>query len=230
MTALSNIPWDVVFLTLRVALISTLVTLPIAVALAWVLARKTGIYKSVLEGIINIPLVAPPVVTGYLLLVTLGKNSVLGSFIFDVFGIRLTFNFISLVIASVVVSLPLATRSIRSAFELIDPELEKASYSLGASKWDTFRRVNLPLAMPGILGGTVLSFARCLGEFGATITLAGNIPGVTQTISLMVYSNMQVPGQEGAVSMLVVISLGLSFSALVIAEIIYRKNKVRSRV
>jgi len=169
-------------------------------------------------------LVAPPVVTGFLLLIVLGKNGWIGKELFELFGIRLTFNFAALVIASVVVSLPLAVRSIRSSFELIDPAFENASFTLGASRIATFFRVNLPMALPGILSGAVLCFARSLGEFGATITLAGNIAGQTQTISLMVYSNMQVPGMEGTVARLVIISIGISLAAIAASEIILKRK------
>lgn len=215
---------QVIWLSVRVALVSTLTTTPLAVWLGWVLARKTLPAKPLVEAFISLPLVAPPVVTGYLLLLLLGRNGYIGRWLFDGFGIRLTFNFAALVIASVVVSLPLAVRSARSAFELIDPVFEKASRTLGASRRATFFRVSLPLALPGVLSGMVLSFARSLGEFGATITLAGNIAGKTQTLSLMVYANMQVPGLENQVARLVIVSVIISFSAILASEIITRRN------
>ena len=217
----------IIWLTVKVALVSTLATLPFAIALGWVLARKQLRFKPVIEAIISLPLVAPPVVTGYVLLIVLGKNGWLGRWLYDTFQMSFTFNFTALVIASMVVSLPLAVRSIRSAFELINPSFEKASLSLGASQWETFRRVSLPLALPGVLSGAVLSFARSLGEFGATVTLAGNIPGKTQTISLMVYSNMQVPGMEMEVTRLVVVSILISLGAIAASEII---NKRKSHI
>jgi len=214
----------VIWLTIRVAFLSTLITLPLAVWLGWIMARKNMKLKPFFEALISLPLVAPPVVTGYLLLLLLGKNGTLGSWLYEYFNIRLTFNFAALVIASIVVSLPLAVRSIRSSFELVDPVYEKASKTLGASKFATFFRISMPLALPGILSGMVLSFARSLGEFGATITLAGNISGKTQTISLMVYSNMQMPGKESQVTLLVAISIAISFIAIVTSEVINRRK------
>jgi len=215
----------VILLTLKVALTSTLITLPFAIWLGWVLAQKSFFGKFLVEGLINIPLVAPPVITGYILLIILGKNGFLGQLLFETFGIKLAFNFIALIIASVIVSLPLAVRNIKSAFELVDPNYEKASSSLGASKINTFFRVYLPLAFPGILSGAVLAFARSLGEFGASISFAGNIFGKTQTIALNVYSNMQIPGKEMQVTRLVVISILISLVAIITSEYLNKKKK-----
>lgn len=215
----------VIILSLKVALLSTLLTMPLAIWLGWILATKKFLGKIVVEGVISIPLVAPPVVTGYLLLVVLGKNGIVGHWIYEVFDIQLAFNFAALLIASVVVSLPLAVRNTKSAFELIDPDYAKASSSLGASKISTFYRIYLPMAFPGILSGAVLAFARSLGEFGATISFAGNIFGKTQTIALMVYSNMQVPGKEFQVTRLVVFSVIISLIALIASEYLNKKKK-----
>ncbi|MDX9697565.1 MAG: molybdate ABC transporter permease subunit [Bacteroidales bacterium] len=215
----------VIILSLKVALLSTLLTMPLAIWLGWILATKNFLGKIVVEGVISIPLVAPPVVTGYLLLVVLGKNGIVGHWIYEVFGIQLAFNFAALLIASMVVSLPLAVRNTKSAFELIDPDYAKASSSLGASKTSTFFRIYLPMAFPGILSGAVLAFARSLGEFGATISFAGNIFGKTQTIALMVYSNMQVPGKEFQVTRLVVFSVIISLIALIASEYLNKKKK-----
>ncbi|MCD4833676.1 MAG: molybdate ABC transporter permease subunit [Bacteroidales bacterium] len=216
---------SVIFLTLKVALTSTLLTLPLAVWLGWILARKNFAGKFLVEGLVNIPLVAPPVVTGYLLLIILGKNGIIGHWLYETIGIKLAFNFAALIIASVVVSLPLAVRNTKSAFELVDPNYEKASSSLGASKTSTFFRVYLPLAFPGILSGAVLAFARSLGEFGATISFAGNILGKTQTIALNVYSNMQIPGKEMQVTRLVIISVIISLLAIIASEYLNKKKK-----
>ncbi|HAF29957.1 MAG TPA: molybdate ABC transporter permease subunit [Bacteroidales bacterium] len=215
----------VIFLTLKVALTSTVLTLPLAIWLGWILARKNFWGKFLVEGLVNIPLVAPPIVTGYLLLIILGKNGIIGHWLYETMGIKLAFNFAALIIASVVVSLPLAVRSTKSAFELVDPNYEKASSSLGASKIGTFFRVYLPLAFPGILSGAVLAFARSLGEFGATISFAGNIFGKTQTIALNVYSNMQIPGKEMQVTRLVIISLIISLLAIIASEYLNKKKK-----
>ncbi len=216
---------NIIFLSLKVAAISTLLTLPLAVFFAWVMARKQFPGKPLLESMIAIPLVAPPVVTGYLLLLILGRNSLLGSLMYNHMGISLSFNFSSLVIAAVVVALPLSVRTIRSAFELINPDYERASRTLGASPLSTFTRISLPLALPGIISGSVLAFARSLGEFGATITFAGNISGETQTIPLKIYSSMQVPGNENEVTRLVIISILISMTAIIIAEYFYKKRK-----
>ncbi|MFC2104394.1 molybdate ABC transporter permease subunit [Bacteroidota bacterium] len=216
---------SVIILTLKAAFTSTLITVPLAIWLGWILAQKSFFGKFLVEGLINIPLVAPPVVTGYLLLIILGKNGIIGNWLYTTLGIKLAFNFAAVVIASVVVSLPLAVRNIKSAFELIDPNYEKASNSLGASKLSTFFRVYLPMAFPGILGGAVLAFARSLGEFGATISFAGNILGKTQTIALNVYSNMQIPGKEMQVTRLVIISLIISLAAIIASEYFNKRKK-----
>lgn len=217
---------SIILLTLKVALVSTILTIPFATWLGWILAKKKFWGKFIIEGIVNIPLVAPPVVTGYLLLLLLGKNGIVGSWLYNTFNIRLAFNFTALIIASIVVSLPLAIRNIKSTFELVDPSYEKASSSLGASKLDTFLRIYLPLASPGILSGAVLAFARSLGEFGATISFAGNIPGKTQTIALNVYSNMQIPGKEMEVTRLVVISILISLLAILASEYLNKRKKI----
>ncbi len=216
---------SIIFLTLKVAFTSTLLTLPLAIWLGWILARKNFIGKFLVEGLVNIPLVAPPVVTGYLLLILLGRNGIIGHWLYETLGIKLAFNFAALIIASVVVSLPLAIRNTKAAFELVDPNYEKASSSLGASKFGTFFRVYLPMAFPGILSGAVLAFARSLGEFGATISFAGNIAGKTQTIALSVYSNMQIPGREMQVTRLVIVSLLISLAAIIASEYLNKKKK-----
>ncbi len=221
---LSSEEISVIILTLKAALISTLITLPIAIWLGWMLAKKNFFGKLIIEGLINIPLVAPPIVTGYLLLIVLGKNGIIGRFIHELFGINLAFNFTAVVIASIIVSLPLAVRNIKSSFELIDPNYEKASSSLGASRMSTFFRIYVPMALPGIISGAVLAFARSLGEFGATISFAGNIAGKTQTIALNVYSNMQIPGKEPVVTRLVIISIIISLVAIIFSEYFNKKK------
>lgn len=221
---------DIVWLSLKVALVNTLITIPVAVWLGWLLARRNIKAKPLIEALISFPLVAPPVVTGYLLLLLLGRHGILGSWLYEHLNVRLSFNFAALVIASFVVSLPLAVRAIRSSFEMIDPAYEKASRTLGASGFSTFFRVSVPMALPGILAGLVLSFARSLGEFGASITLAGNIAGKTQTLSLKIYSGMQVPGMEPQVMRLVIISVIISFTAIVASEIINKRQSYIKRV
>ena len=217
--------FSVIWLTIKVALVSTTAVFPAALWLGWALARKKLLFAPFVEAILTVPLVAPPVVTGYMLLVLLGKNGMLGGWLFKITGISLTFNFVALVIASAIVSLPLAVRSIRSSIEMVDPGYEKASLGLGVSRFFTFFRVTFPLAYPGIISGMVLSFARALGEFGATITIAGNIEGKTRTISQMIYTNMQVPGMENKAMRMVVFSIIISLLAIIIAEIINRKQQ-----
>jgi molybdate transport system permease protein len=226
---MSSIELKVIWLTIKVAIFCTIITIPIAIWLGWVLTRKKIFGKPIIEALISLPLVAPPVITGYILLILFGKNGWIGRWIYKWFEVKLAFNFIALVIASVTVSLPLAVRSIRSSFEMIDPAYEKVSLTLGASKVSTFFKVSLPMAIPGVLSGMVLSFARSLGEFGATITLAGNIVGKTQTIALMVYSNMQIPGMEVKVIRLVIVSIIISFIAITVSEIINRRKRYIKR-
>ena len=220
---------EIIWLTVKVAISSTLLTMPFAIWISWILARKSFPGKSLLESVLTIPLVAPPVVTGFILLWFFGRGGIIGAFLFEKFNISLAFNFFALVLASVIVSLPLAIRSIRSAFELVDPLYEQASRTLGASRFSTFFRVSVPLALPGIISGMVLSFARSLGEFGATITFAGNIFGKTQTLALKIYSNMQIPGREAEVGRLVIVSLLLSVIAIVLSEYFNKKKKFLTR-
>lgn len=215
----------VIWLTVKVALLSTVVAIPVSTGIAWVLARKSFPGKNVIEGFIALPLVAPPVVTGYLLLLFFGSNGFIGKWLAEILQIRLSFNFAALVMASVVVSTPLAVRTIKASFELIDPVYEKASMTLGASRLSTFFRISLPLASPGIISGMVLVFARSLGEFGATITFAGNIQGRTQTISQLVYTNMQIPGKENEVTRLVIVSLIISVLSVILSEYYNNKRK-----
>jgi molybdate transport system permease protein len=225
MLILSAYEAKVIWLTLKVAFISTAVAIPVSTGIAWVLARKSFAGKNIIEGLIALPLVAPPVVTGYLLLIVFGNNGFIGKWLVESFNIRLSFNFTALVMASVIVSTPLAVRTIKASFELIDPVYEKASMTLGASRFSTFFRISLPLALPGIISGMVLVFARSLGEFGATITFAGNIQGKTQTISQLVYTNMQIPGKEQEVMRLVVVSLVISVLSVILSEYYNNKRK-----
>ena len=210
--------FSVIKLTFFVALITSISVLTPSVAFGWLLARRQFPGKSFLEALITLPLVAPPVVTGYMLLLLLGRNGLIGKPLFEMFGVKMTFNTLALISAAVVVSFPLAVRSMRISFEMVDPMYENVSLVLGKNPLVTFFRISLPQAMPGILSGMVLAFARSLGEFGATITLAGNIPGKTQTISTMVYTYMQIPGMEKQVAVLVIFSLVISFVAIAISE------------
>ena len=210
-------------LSVKVALICSLIALPLAIAVGWFLARKSFYGKSLLEGFIHLPLVLPPVTTGYLLLVLFGTQGILGKWLFELWGIRIAFSFWAAVLASIVVSFPLATRSIRLAVELVDKNYEEAARTLGASAWRVFYTITLPLALPGVISGFILSFARSLGEFGATITFAGNIQGETQTLPLAIFSKMQIPGQEGSTLKLVLVSIIISLLAMIGAEYLNRK-------
>lgn len=221
---MSTDEWHIIALSLKAASLTTLLVLPAAIALAWILARVKLPGKAIIEALITLPMVAPPVVTGYLLLLLFGRNGLLGAWLEQNLDWQLSFNFAAIVLASFVVSLPLAVRSMKAAFELIDPAFEQASLTLGKNPFRTFMRINLPMAFPGLISAMVLSFARSLGEFGATITLAGNIPGKTQTLSTMVYTYMQVPGMERQVTRLVFISILISLLAISFSEFLNRRQ------
>ena len=224
---LSPAEWSAVLLSLKVAGISTIVAFPVAILIGWSLARMEFIGKSIVEGFIHLPLVMPPVTTGYLLLLIFGSQGIIGGWLYRNFEIRLAFNLAAAVIAAIVVAIPLMTRSMRTAIEMVDPRMEDASRTLGVSPFLTFLRITFPLALPGIIGGTVLGFARALGEFGATITFAGNIEGETRTIPLAVYSYMQTPGKEGATLRLVIISAIIALFAMIAAEYLNKRVKRR---
>ncbi len=214
-------------LSLQVATVATVIALPLGYAAAYVLAFSKIKGKAVLEGIINLPLVLPPVVVGYLLLLAFGKNGVLGSML-SALGIQVVFTLKAAIIASIVVGFPLLVRSIRIGLESIDPHYMKASRTLGASWWDTIFSIVMPLSYKATLAGMTLMFARSLGEFGATVILAGNIPGVTQTIPLAIYQYTSTPGGEAMALKLCVISILLSFGVLMISEATTRAMKGRS--
>lgn len=217
--------WQAIGLSVKVALACTLVTVPLAIAAGYLLARRRFWGKSVVESLFHLPLVMPPVTTGFLLLLLLGSRSPLGGWLESVFGIRIAFSYAAAVIAAAVVSFPLAVRAVRTAMEMVDPGLEEASRLLGASRLKTFFRITMPLALPGILSGAILSFARSLGEFGATITFAGNIAGETQTLPLAIYALMQVPGKEEATLRLVLVSVVISLAAMLLSEWYLQKMK-----
>ena len=197
--------------------------MPLAVMIGWFLARKDFKLKSVIEAFLHIPMVMPPVTTGYILLIILGTNGLLGSFLQEKFGSRIAFNFAAAVLASVVVSLPLAIRAIKQAIEMVDKRLEDAASIMGAGRWRIFFTITLPLSLPGLISGFLLSFTRSLGEFGATITFAGNIFGETQTIPLALFSAMQTPGREHEAFRLMIISVVISFIAMLASELVNRR-------
>jgi molybdate transport system permease protein len=210
-------------LSIRVATICAFLSLPFAIAAGWLLARKQFSGRWLLDGLIYLPLVLPPVTIGYLLLIVLGARGLIGELLLTYFGIRISFTFWAAVIASMVVSFPLVVRAIKIAIDMVDVELEYAARTLGAGPWKTFFTITVPLALPGILSGFILSFARCLGEFGATITFAGNIVGETQTLPLAIYSAMEVPGGEMIAFRLAAVSIVLSFAAMVGSEYLNKK-------
>jgi molybdate transport system permease protein len=214
-----------IWLSLKVAFWCSFISLPISVLIGYVLARYQFPGKTIFEWVVHLPMVLPPVVTGYLLLLLLGTNGLIGEYLYEYFGIQIAFRFAAAVIAAIVVSIPLAVRAVRIAFEMVDPGLEEASLTLGVSNIKTFFKVSLPLSLPGILGGFVLSLARSMGEFGATITFAGNIHGVTQTLPLGIYSSIQSPGEEMATIRLVVVSILISLISIIVSEAFSRKYK-----
>lgn len=215
-------------LSIRVATICAVVSLPIAIGVGWLLARKNFRGKWFLDGFVQLPLVLPPVTIGYILLVVFGVRGFIGKFLLEQFDIRISFTFWAAVLASIVVSFPLVVRAIKVAIEMVDIELEAAARTLGAGSWKTFFTITIPLAFPGIFSGFILSFARCLGEFGATITFAGNIIGQTQTLPLAIYSAMEVPGGEIVAFRLAMVSIILSFMAMVGSEFLNRKLMKKS--
>jgi molybdate transport system permease protein len=219
--------WSALLLSLKVALWCVVAVLPPGVLLGWLLARRQFRGKAALEAMVSIPLVLPPVVTGYVLLLTFGRNGWLGHWLDAAFGIRIAFTWKGAVIASAVMSLPLMVRAVRLSMSLIEPRLEQAASTLGANPIQVFFSVTLPLAAPGILTGAVLSFARSLGEFGATITFVGNIEGETRTLPLALYTYTQTPGADEPAMRLVLISVIAAFAALFGSEIMTRRAERR---
>jgi molybdate transport system permease protein len=215
---LSAEEWSIVSLSLSVAFLATLLCLPLGIGLAWVLARKDFWGKSVLNSLIHLPLVLPPVVTGYLLLLTFGKNGAIGKFLFDYLNFTFAFRWTGAALAAGLMALPLMVRAVRLSMEAIDENLFDAAATLGASRLQIFARIILPLAAPGIAVGTILTFIKALGEFGATITFVSSIPNETQTLSLAIHSLLQTPDGDYAAWRLIVVSLILATCALLISE------------
>lgn len=218
---------QVLGLSLKVAFWAALAGLPVALALAFLLARTDFPGKSLLDGAVNLPLVLPPVVVGYALLVALGRNGTLGAFLDQHFGIVFVFRWTGAALAAAVMGLPLAVRAIRQSIEAVDRRLEDAAATLGANRAWVFASVTLPLAAPGILNGALLAFARSLGEFGATITFVSSIPGETQTLPLAIYNLTQVPGGDAQAWRLCALSVLLSLGALVLSEWLLRAARRR---
>jgi molybdate transport system permease protein len=216
--------WETLRLSLSVATAAVVGSLPIGLAAAWVLARKSFWGKTLLETAINLPLVLPPVVTGYLILVLLGRRGWLGSQLEAWLGLEFVFDWKGAAVASAVMAFPLLVRPIRLSFASIDPRLETASRTLGAGRWATLWRITLPLARPGIIAGCVLAFARSLGEFGATIMIAGNIPGQTRTIPLHIYTVLQSPGGLESANTLIAVSVVMAALAIFAGELLERRS------
>ena len=219
--------WVAIRLSLRIAIVATAVALPFGIGIAWLLARRNFWGKALLDGLVHLPLVLPPVVTGYLLLISFGRRGLIGSFLADHFGIVFSFRWTGAALACGVMGFPLLVRAIRLSIEAIDRRLEDAAATLGASRMWIFLTVTLPLALPGVIAGMVLSFAKALGEFGATITFVSNIPGETQTISAAIYTLTQVPGGDAAAFRLVAIAIVLALAALIASEWFARRAGMR---
>ncbi len=219
--------WAIIALSLKVSAVAILGILPLAFALAWVLARKSFPGKVLVDATVHLPLVLPPVVTGWLLLLAFGRSGPVGQLLEDWFGISLVFRWTGAALAAAIMALPLMVRAIRLSLENIDPRLEGVARTLGAGKWRIFVRVTLPLSLPGVLAALVLGLARSLGEFGATITFVSNIPGETRTLPLAIYTALQVPGGEAAVTRLALVSVFISLAALAFSEWLARRSGSR---
>ncbi len=210
--------WSALSLSLRVSVWATALSLPVAVWVAWLLARRTFWGKPLLNGLVHLPLILPPVVTGYALLLMFGRRGPAGAFLEQAFGIELAFRWTGAALAAAVMAFPLMVRAIRLAIEAVDPRLEAAAGTLGASRPWVFATVTLPLILPGIVAGAILGFAKAMGEFGATITFVANIPGETQTLPSAIYAFLQVPGGDAAALRLVLIATAVAMVALLLSE------------
>lgn len=211
-------------LSLKVAIVAALASLPPGIACGWLLARRHFAGKAVLDALLHLPLVMPPVVTGYALLVVLGTQGPVGSWLLEHVGIQFAFRWTGAALACAVMGFPLMVRAIRLSIEATDQRLEAAAATLGAGPWRVFFSITLPLAWPGLVAGVVLAFAKALGEFGATITFVSNIPGQTQTLSSAIYGLMQVPGMESGIWRLAGVALAMSLAALLLSEWLVRRR------
>ena len=224
---ISPTEWTAILLSLRVATVATLVATPIGIAVEWLLARREFWGKALLDATIHLPLVLPPVVTGYLLLLTFGRRGAIGAWLAEHLGLVFAFRWTGAALACGIMSFPLLVRPIRLSIEAVDRRLEQAAATLGAAPWQVFLTVTLPLALSGVLAGMVLGFAKALGEFGATITFVSNIPGETQTISSAIYSLIQTPDGDTAALRLVIVSIVIAVAALIGAEVFARRATAR---
>ncbi|OLQ74056.1 molybdate ABC transporter permease [Photobacterium proteolyticum] len=224
---LTDYELQALLLSLKISGVAVMVSLPLGILCAWLLARCRFYGKAILDGIVHLPLVLPPVVIGYLLLTLMGRNGVIGKALYEWFGLTFSFSWRGAVIAVAVVSFPLMVRSIRLALESVDPKLEQAARTLGANPLKVFLTITLPLTLPGILTGTILAFARALGEFGATITFVSNIPGETQTIPLAMFSFIETPGAESEAARLCIIAIAIALASLLVSEWMARMARNR---
>jgi len=215
--------WNAVRLSIRVASVATLASLPFGLLAAWVLARRQFWGKSLLNGLIHLPLILPPVVTGYLLLLTFGRRAPVGSFLAEHLGIVFSFRWTGAALACGVMAFPLMVRAIRLSLEAVDRRLEAAASTLGANRLWVFATITLPLTLPGIIAGMILAFAKAMGEFGATITFVSNIPGETQTLPSAIYTFTQVPGGDLGALRLTLVSIVIAMAALVASEVLARR-------
>ncbi|SFH17369.1 molybdate ABC transporter permease subunit [Modicisalibacter xianhensis] len=226
---LTEAEWQAILISLRVAGTAVGGILVPGVALAWLMARHEFRGKALLDGIVHLPLVLPPVVVGYLLLISLGRQGWLGQWLDAWFGVTLPFTWQGAAVAAGVMAFPLLVRAVRLSLEAVDVKLEAAASTLGANRWRVFFTITLPLALPGLLTGTVLAFARALSEFGATITFASNIPGETRTLPLALYTLIQTPGAEAAAARLCVLSIIIAMLSLLVSEWLARLARRRLR-
>ena len=229
MFALGPLEIEAIGLSLKISFAAVAVSLPFGIGIAWLLARRDFPGKILVDGLVHLPLVVPPVVVGYLLLITLGRRGWVGGWLHDTLGITVIFTWQGAAIAAGVMAFPLLVRAIRLAMEAVDAKLETAARTLGASRARVFATITLPLTLPGILSGVVLAFARCLGEFGATITFVANVPGETRTLPIAIYSVLQSPGGEQAAARLTLIAIGLALAALAGSELLARRLAKRLR-
>jgi molybdate transport system permease protein len=219
--------WAAVSLSIKVSFWATVLSLPFGVAAAWALSRRRFVGWQILNAVVHLPLVLPPVVTGYLLLLGFGRNGPFGRFLEDTFGLVLAFRWTGAVLAAAVMAFPLMVRAIRLGFDAVDQRVEETAATLGASPSWVFLTVTLPLISPSLIAGAVLAFAKAMGEFGATITFVANIPGQTQTLPTAIYAQLQVPGGDAGAFRLVWISIAIAVGALVASEILARRAQNR---
>ena len=220
---LTPLEWEALSLSLKVATWATVASLPLGVLVAWVLARRRFPGHGILNGVVHLPLVLPPVVVGYVLLIVLGRGGALGGWLYETFGLSLAFTWKGAAVAAAVMAFPLMVRAMRLSLEAVDPGLEQAARTLGATPLRVFFTVTLPLMLPGVITGSVLAFARALGEFGATITFVSNIPGETRTLPLALYNFTQVPGGENSALRLAVLAVIVALIALIASEALARR-------